>query len=94
MRASTGSVASLAGGTDAASAWPRGSPLAARTRARGQADAASAPAADNATDAVEALIAEARAAARERKQRFCAECGAPLEGSGRFCVECGTAVGV
>lgn len=45
-------------------------------------------------DAVERLIAEARVAARERKQRFCAECGAPLEGSGRFCVECGTAVAV
>ena len=55
---------------------------------------ASAPPAGDATDAVEALIAEARATARERKQRFCAECGTPLEGSGRFCVECGTAVSV
>ena len=82
------------GRAGAQSAWPRGSPLATRTHPRGQADAASVPPANDATDPVEALIAEARAAARERKQRFCAECGAPLEGSGRFCVECGTAVAV
>jgi len=44
-------------------------------------------------DAVERLIAEARAQARTRKQRFCEECGAPLEGSGKFCVTCGTPAG-
>jgi hypothetical protein len=44
-------------------------------------------------DAVERLIAEARAQARTAKQRFCEECGTPLEGSGKFCVGCGTAVG-
>jgi hypothetical protein len=44
-------------------------------------------------DAVEQLIAEARAQARTRKQRFCEECGTPLEGSGKFCVGCGTPVG-
>lgn len=45
-------------------------------------------------DPVERLIAEARAQARTKKQRFCEECGAPLEGSGKFCVACGSAVGV
>ncbi len=45
-------------------------------------------------DAVERLIAEARAQARTRKQRFCEECGAPLEGSGKFCVACGSSVAV
>ena len=45
-------------------------------------------------DAIERLIAEARASARDKKRRFCAECGTALEGSGRFCVECGTAVAV
>jgi len=44
-------------------------------------------------DAVERLIAEARAQARTKQQRFCEECGTPLEGSGKFCVACGTAVG-
>jgi len=85
-------AAAAAAAADAGPAWPRGSPLAARTRPRGQAGPASAP--DVAADPVEALIAETRAAARERKQRFCAECGAPLEGSGRFCVECGMAAAV
>jgi hypothetical protein len=74
----------------ASSDGPRGSPLAARTRPRDPGES-SRPADD---DAVEALIAETRAAARERKQRFCAECGTPLEGTGKFCVECGVAVGV
>jgi hypothetical protein len=44
-------------------------------------------------DAVERLIAEARAQARTKQQRFCEECGTALEGSGKFCVGCGTAVG-
>jgi hypothetical protein len=44
-------------------------------------------------DQVERLIAEARARARGRRQRFCEECGALLEGGGKFCVECGTGVG-
>jgi len=51
------------------------------------------PAAAGVEDAVERLIAEARAQARTKKQRFCEECGAPLEGSGRFCVACGTPIG-
>ncbi len=38
-------------------------------------------------DAIERLIADARAASRGKK--FCSNCGAVLEGSGRFCVECG-----
>jgi hypothetical protein len=45
-------------------------------------------------DAVEALIASARAEASRAGRRYCIECGAALEGSGRFCVECGTRVGV
>jgi hypothetical protein len=40
-----------------------------------------------ADDPIERLIAEARTASKGR--RFCANCGAALEGSGRFCVECG-----
>jgi len=54
------------------------------------AGAAMAPGPDG--DAVERLIAEARAQARTKQQRFCEECGAPLEGSGKFCVACGSAV--
>jgi hypothetical protein len=53
--------------------------------------AAPAPAgtvAESVEDAVERLIASARAQAKGKK--FCIECGSPLEGSGRFCVECGT----
>jgi hypothetical protein len=45
-------------------------------------------------DAVEALIASARAEARRTGKKFCSECGAPLEGKGRFCVECGTPAAV
>ena len=43
-------------------------------------------------DAVEALIASAKASSREKGRRFCVECGSVLEGSGRFCVECGVGV--
>ncbi|MDO8666956.1 MAG: hypothetical protein Q7J79_10110 [Gemmatimonadales bacterium] len=54
-----------------------------------QADAA--PAGGNG-DAVEALIASAKASSKSKGRRFCVECGSVLEGSGRFCVECGTRV--
>jgi len=52
------------------------------------------PAADGtpAGDPVEALIAAKRKAAKGGR-RFCAECGAELEGAGRFCVECGAKAG-
>lgn len=40
-------------------------------------------------DAVEALIASARASSKSKGRKFCIECGSVLEGSGRFCVECG-----
>ncbi len=43
-------------------------------------------------DAVEALIAAKRKAAKGGR-RFCAECGAELEGPGKFCVECGAKAG-
>jgi hypothetical protein len=45
-------------------------------------------------DAVEALIASARAEAQRTGRKFCSECGAPLEGKGKFCVECGTPAAV
>jgi hypothetical protein len=51
------------------------------------------PPSHGASDPVERLIAEARARARTKQQRFCEECGTALEGSGKFCVGCGTAVG-
>lgn len=41
-------------------------------------------------DAVEALIASARASSKSKGRKFCIECGSVLEGSGRFCVECGS----
>jgi hypothetical protein len=44
-------------------------------------------------DAVEALIAGARAKGGAPGRRFCLECGAPTAG-GKFCLECGTPVGV
>ncbi len=47
-----------------------------------------ASAAGAAADPVEALIAAKRQAARAGR-KFCAECGAELEGAGKFCVECG-----
>ena len=43
-------------------------------------------------DAVEALIASAKASSKSKGRRFCIECGSGLEGSGKFCVECGTRV--
>lgn len=43
-------------------------------------------------DAVEALIASAKASSKSKGRRFCIECGSVLEGSGRFCVECGARV--
>lgn len=43
-------------------------------------------------DAVEALIASAKASSKSNGRKFCIECGSVLEGSGRFCVECGTRV--
>ena len=48
----------------------------------------------DAHDAVEELIASARADARQHGTKYCMECGAPLEGSGRFCMECGTRAAV
>ena len=56
----------------------------------GAAAAPAGAAAESADDAVERLIASARAQAKGKK--FCIECGSPLEGSGRFCVECGSKV--
>ncbi len=53
----------------------------------GAAAAPAGAAAESVEDAVERLIASARAQAKGKK--FCIECGSPLEGSGRFCVECG-----
>jgi hypothetical protein len=47
-----------------------------------------------AADEVEWLISRARAEAKGRRQRFCEECGAALEGSGKFCVECGSGAAV
>lgn len=44
------------------------------------------------SDAVEALIAFAKATSKAKGRRFCVECGSSLEGSGRFCVECGARV--
>lgn len=48
------------------------------------------------SDPVEALIANARAAAAKhgRRPRFCEECGAPVQDKGRFCAECGAALRV
>ena len=43
-------------------------------------------------DPLEALIAAKRRAAKSGR-RFCAECGAELEGAGKFCVECGAKAG-
>ncbi|MDP3773769.1 MAG: hypothetical protein Q8Q85_05820 [Gemmatimonadales bacterium] len=54
-------------------------------------DAASEPPGVNG-DAVEALIASARASSKSKGRRFCIECGSVLEGSGKFCVGCGTRV--
>jgi hypothetical protein len=65
---------------------------AAKAGAGVVAHAGAALAAGSDGDAVERLIAEARAQSRSMKQRFCEECGAPLEGRGKFCVACGHAV--
>jgi len=56
----------------------------------GAAPAPAGVAAEPVDDAVERLIASARAQAKGKK--FCMECGSTLEGSGRFCVECGSKV--
>jgi hypothetical protein len=53
-------------------------------------DGAAVPAGAAAEDAVERLIATARAQTGGKK--FCSDCGSLLEGSGRFCVECGSKV--
>jgi hypothetical protein len=55
------------------------------------ADAAAAGGAAVSDEAIERLIASARAPS-SAKQRFCMECGMPIEGQGKFCLECGAPV--
>ncbi|MGD0484413.1 MAG: zinc ribbon domain-containing protein [Gemmatimonadales bacterium] len=67
---------------------PREPALAKRQVPAGVAAGAGAVDAAADDDPAEALIAAKRQAAKSGR-RFCAECGAELEGAGKFCVECG-----
>jgi hypothetical protein len=77
---------------DAAAAPVPQEPALAKRQVPAAVGAGTAPEAAPGADPVEALIAAKRKAAKGGR-RFCAKCGAELEGAGKFCVECGAKAG-